>query len=68
MKSLKCTTGKFTEAWRTPVSYDSSVGSTGGCRPLPTSMMKRFVSLDPGFAFTLREYISQHIPMTATET
>ena len=66
-KSFRYTIGKLTEAWRTPISYDSSVGSRDGCRPLPTSMMKRFLSLVAGFAFTSREYISQHLPMTTSE-
>ena len=56
------------EEWRTPISYNSSVGRRDGCRPLPTSMMKQFLSLVAGFAFTSREYISQHLPMTASET
>ena len=46
------------------ISYDSSVDS----RPLPTSMMKQFLSLVAGFAITSIEYISQHFPMTASET
>ena len=53
---------------KNPNFYDSSVGSRDGCRPLPTSMMKRFLSFVAGFAFTLREYISQHLQMTASET
>ena len=55
-KSLKYTIGKLTEAKRTLF------------RPLPTSMMNRFLSLVVGFAFTSREYILQHLPMTASET
>ena len=51
-KSLKYAIGKLTEAWRTPVSYDSSVVSRYGCRPLPTSFMKRFLSFVVGFAST----------------
>ena len=56
-KSLRNTTGKLTEAWGTPNSCDSSVNSRDRCRPLSKSMMKRFLSLVAGFAFTLREYI-----------
>ena len=47
------------------------VGSRYGCRdgwrPLPTSTMKRFLSLVAGFGFTSREYASQRLPMTAPE-
>ena len=53
---------------KNPNFYDSSVGSRDGCRPLLRSMMKRFLFLVAGFAFTLREYISQHLQMTASET
>ena len=42
LKSLKHTIGKFTEAGRTPSSYDSTVGSRDRCRARPKSMMKRF--------------------------
>ena len=59
-KSLKYAIEKLTEAWRIPISDDSSVGSGDGCRPLPTSLMKRFLSLIAGFAFTSIEYISQN--------
>ena len=51
-----------------PISYDSSVGSRDWSSGLPTSMMKRFLSVVAGFAFTSREYISQHLPMAASET
>ena len=68
LKSLRYTIGKLTEAWRTPISDDSSGGSRDGCRPLPRSMMKRFLSLVALFAFTSREYIWQHLPRTASET
>ena len=45
-KSLKYTIGKLTEARRTPIYFDSSVGSRdGGCRPLPVSIMMQFLSL-----------------------
>ena len=57
LKSLQYTTGKLAEARATPICYDSSVGSKGGCRPLPTSMMKRLLYLVAGFAFTSIEYI-----------
>ena len=67
-KYLKYTIGKLTKGWRTPVFKDSSVGSRDGCRPLSTPIMKRFLSIVSGFAFTFREYISQHVPMTASET
>ena len=67
-KSLAYITGKLTDAWRTPISYESSVGSRDRFTPLPISMMKRFLSLAAGFAFTSREYILQHLPMTASET
>ena len=67
-KSLKYTIGKLTEAWRTLISYDRPVGSRDGCRSLPTSMMKRFLSLVGGFVFTSRKYISQHLPMLVSET
>ena len=53
-KYLKYTIGKLTEGWRTPVFCDSSVGSRDGCRPLSTSIMKRFLSIVSGFAFTSR--------------
>ena len=59
-KSLKYDIEKLTEAWRIPISDNSSVGSGDGCRPLPTSLMKRFLSLITGFAFTSIEYISQN--------
>ena len=65
---LKYTIGKLTEARWIPISYDSSVDSRDRCRPLPTSMMKQFLSSDAGFGFTSREYISQHLPMAASET
>ena len=68
LKSLRYTIGKLTEAWKTPIFYDSSVGTRDGCRPLPTSLMKRFLSLVAGFAFISREYILRHLPMTASET
>ena len=68
LKSLRYTIGKLTEAWRTPISDDSSGGSRDECRPLPRSMMKRFLSLVALFAFTSREYIWQHLPRTASET
>ena len=67
-KSLRHTLGKLTEVWRTRNSYDSSVTSRGECRLLPRSMMKPFLSLVAGFAFTSSEYISQHLHMTASET
>ena len=67
MKSLRYTIGRLTEAW-TPISYDSSLDSRDGCRPLPTSMMKRFLSLVAGFAFTLTKHIFQILPMAASET
>ena len=51
-----------------PISYDSSVGSRDWSSVLPTSMMKRFLSVVADFAFNSREYISQHLPMTASET
>ena len=57
-KSLRYTTGKLTEAWRTPIFYDSSVGSRDGRRPQPTSMVVRLLFLVAGFAFTSRKYIS----------
>ena len=47
-KSLRYTTGKLTEAWRTPIFYDSSVGSR----------VVRLLFLVAGFAFTSRKYIS----------
>ena len=59
-KSLAYITGKLTDAWRTPISYESSVGSR--------DRFRRFFSLAAGFAFTSREYILQHLPMTASET
>ena len=67
-KSLRFTIGKLTKAWRTSISYDSSVGSRDGCRSLSTSMMMQFLSLVAGFAFTSTECISQHLPMSASET
>ena len=66
-KSLRYTIGKLTEVWRTPISYDSLVFSRDGCRPLPRSMVKWFLSLVAGFTSTSREYISQHLPLTAFE-
>ena len=54
LKSLRYNIGKLTEAWRTPISYDSSIGSRDGCRPLPASMIERFLFLVAGFAFTSR--------------
>ena len=63
-KSLRYTT----EVWRTPFFYHSSVGKKDECRPLPTPMMKRLLSLVAGFAFTLRDYLSQPFSMTASET
>ena len=44
------------------------VGSRHEWRPLPTSIKKWFISLVAGFAFISREYISEHLPMTASET
>ena len=67
-KSLRYTMGKLAEAWRTPNSCDSLVNSRDGCRPLTTSIRKRVLSLVAGFAFTSREYISQHFPVTASKT
>ena len=67
-KSLRYTIGELTEAWRTPNSCDSSVNTRDECRPLPASMMKRFLSLVAGFAFTSKEYISEHLPVAAPET
>ena len=76
------TIGKLREAWRTPISYDSSLGSRGRCRPLPTFssiyfntfpwlLLKRktemiIMSCCTGFAFTSRKYLFQHLPMTAS--
>ena len=54
-KHFRRTAGKLTEVWRTPISYDSSVVSRDRCRPLPTSMMKQFLSLVAGFAFASKE-------------
>ena len=54
LKSLRYNIGKLTEAWRTPISYDSSIGSRDGCRPLPASMIERLLFLVAGFAFTSR--------------
>ena len=48
------------KVWRTPILYDNPVGSRGGCRPPPASMMKQFLSLVAGFTFTSREYISHY--------
>ena len=59
-KSLKYAIGKLTQAWRISISYDSSVGSRGECRPLPKALMKRFLSVVAGFAFTSIEYILQY--------
>ena len=56
-KSVKYIIGKLKEAKRTPISYDSSVGGRDGCRRLPTSMAKRFLSLVSDFAFISREYV-----------
>ena len=67
-KSLRYTMGKLAEAWRTPNSCDSLINSRDGCRPLTTSIRKRVLSLVAGFAFTSREYISQHLPVTASKT
>ena len=67
-KSLRYTTRNLTEAWKTPNSWDSSINSRNGCEPLPTSKMKRFLSLVADFPFTSREYNSQHLPMTTSET
>ena len=67
-KSLRYTLQELKEARRTPLSCDSSANSRDGCRPLPTFMMKRFLSLAAGFAFTSREYTSQHLRVTASET
>ena len=39
-----------------------------GYRTLLTSMMKQFLYLTAGFEFTSREHISQHLPMTVSET
>ena len=66
-KCFRYTIEKLTEVWRSPISYDSLVGSRDWCRPLPRSMIKLFLSLVAGFAFTLREYISQHLPVTPSE-
>ena len=66
-KSLKYSKRKQ-EAWRTPISYDSSVGSRNGCRPLRTSKMKQLLSLVADVAFILSEYISEHVRITASET
>ena len=52
---------------KNPISYDSSVGRKDGCRHLPISVMKQFLSLVAGFTFTSREYISPHLLMTAFE-
>ena len=57
-KPLRYTTGKLTEAWRTPIFYDSSVGSRDGHRPQPTSMVVWLLFIVAGFAFTSRLYIS----------
>ena len=50
------------------ISYDSSVGSRGGWGPLPTPMMKQFISLVADFTFISREHILEQLPMTASET
>ena len=44
------------------------VGSRHEWRPLSTSIKKWFISIVAGFAFISREYISEHLPMTASET
>ena len=55
--------GNWQEHEGPTISYDSSVGGRDGRRPLPKSMMKRFLSLVAGFGFTLLL-----LPMTASET
>ena len=67
-KSLKYSKRKQKEAWKTPISYDSSVGSRNGCRPLRTSKMKQLLSLVADVAFISSEYISEHVRITASET
>ena len=67
-KPLKFTAGKLTKALRIPISFDGSIGSRDGDRPLRRNMMKRYSSFVPAIAFTSRIYISQHIPMAASET
>ena len=44
LKSLRYTIWRLTKAW-TPISYDNSVDIRDGCKPLPTSMIKRFLFL-----------------------
>ena len=48
---------------RTPISYDSWVGSRDRCRSLLTSIMKRFWSDFACFTIISREYNSEHFPM-----
>ena len=67
-KSLKYTIERLKEAWWTSTSYDSSVGSRDGCRPLPSIYNEAILSAVAGFAFTTREYISQQLPITASVT
>ena len=44
LKSLRYAIWRLTKAW-TPISYDSSVDIRDGYKPLPTSMIKRFLFL-----------------------
>ena len=64
LKSLRYTIWRLTKAW-TPISYDNSVDIRDGCKPLPTSMIKRFYFLS---VVTSKERIPQNLPMTGSET
>lgn len=50
-----------------PISFDGSVSWRGRCRPLTKSKMKQFFSLVAGFVLISSKYISEHLPMTASE-
>lgn len=67
-KFLKYIIGKLKKVWKTSISYDSSFTSGNGCRPPLISKIEQIFTLVAGFAFISREYISEHLPMTASET